>query len=110
MNKKNSGHCEGHRNSHGTHKDVFPLITDGEWHTQNGNVFKWNEKYQCWKQIEAYLAATPIQYNCKSYEEQFKRLQRVLGDKLHPVRYRTDDNNWTMISNHLSRTRYIDKV
>lgn len=103
MNRKKSGHCENHRNSHGTHKDEWPIITSDEWHTQNGNIFKWNEDLTCWKQIECYLAAVPTQYGCNTFEEQFYKLTSRLGKDtgtkycLHPIRYRTDDNNWTML-------------
>lgn len=73
----------------------FPVITSGDWHTQNGMIFKLCEDGK-YKQIEAYLAAVPTQYGCKTYAEQFERLQRVLGDRLHPLRSCDTSFKWVM--------------
>ncbi|HCI2908157.1 TPA: hypothetical protein NOU44_000232 [Salmonella enterica subsp. enterica serovar Infantis] len=69
----------------------FPIIEEEAngklYHTELGKIYKWNEKLECWKQVEAYLASVPTQYGCTTYEEQFTKIINRLGDRLHPERY-----------------------
>lgn len=66
------------RNSHAIERG-WPIITSGDWHTQEGSLYK-----LCpdgfWRQNVNYLAASPVQYGCTSYEEQFTRLIRKIED------------------------------
>ncbi|QIR27723.1 hypothetical protein [Kluyvera genomosp. 3] len=87
------------KNSHGSYIDEWPVIHSGEWFTQNGNIFKWREDH--WQKVEAYLASVPTQYGCSTYEEQFERLQRILGDRLHPLRWHTNTKPWFLVNGEL---------
>lgn len=88
---------------------MFPIITLGNWHTQEGNIYMLYED-GFWYQNVNYLAAVPTQYNCTTYEEQFNKLisriesgalrtckqsgkpYKMLGDTLYLLSNKTAQN------------------
>lgn len=83
----------------------FPIIeetaNDKLYRTEAGNIYKWREDLDCWKQVECYLASVPTQYGCKTYEEQFTKLINQLGDRLHPERYSKGKRDCILIDGKL---------